>query len=242
MGLTPLQNQQIAERIREALARRRMSRQRLADEARISVSTLEKALAGDRPFSLASLIRLEQVLGLTLRSSPAAAPQVAPPELGGYVRSVVAWIEGEYLTLRPSFDPAGDIQAYCTAIAWDEQRQCLRFREGERTDSANAQIGQVALPPARGRVYLSTTEQGEMRLAILNSPTRTGELYGLLLTVTAGTPGLPATTPIALVRRKPDHAFGRITRDHRSYSPYLQLLAMARRAVLMHETPDSQSR
>lgn len=238
MALTAAQNRQIAERIREALARRRISRQKLADEARISVSTLEKALAGDRPFSLASLVRLEQVLGLTLRSIATAEPQqVAPPELGGYVRSAVSWLEGEYLTLRPSFDPAGGIHAYCIVIAWEESRHCLQFREGERLDSVNAQAGHVSLPPAKGKVYLSTTEGGEMRLAILNSPTRSGELSGLLLTLTAGTPGLPVTTPIALARRKPEHQFGRFSQGDGPFARYQAILAAARRAVLMHDVP-----
>jgi transcriptional regulator with XRE-family HTH domain len=237
LALTAAQNQLIAERIREALARRRMSRRKLADEARISVSTLEKALAGDRPFSLASLVRLEQVLGTTLRSPAAPPPQVAPAELGGYVRSAVAWLEGEYLTLRPSFEPAGGIHAYCTAIRWEESRHCLQFREGERSDSANAQVGHVALPPARGKVYLSTTEGGEMRLAILNSPTRGGELYGLLLTLAAGTPGLPVATPIALVRRRPEHRFGRFARGDAPFAAYQALLATARQAVHLHDVP-----
>ena len=38
----------IAVRLREELARRRISRQALADMAKISLSTLEKALSGNR--------------------------------------------------------------------------------------------------------------------------------------------------------------------------------------------------
>ena len=38
----------IALRVREELARRRLSRQWLADESRVSLSTLEKALSGRR--------------------------------------------------------------------------------------------------------------------------------------------------------------------------------------------------
>src|ERR1700741_1761716 len=48
---------------REELARRRISRQALADMARISLSTLEKALSGSRGFTLATVIRLEEALG-----------------------------------------------------------------------------------------------------------------------------------------------------------------------------------
>ncbi len=237
MALTAAQNLQIAERVRETLARRRISRQTLADQARISVSTLEKALAGDRPFSLASVLRLEQALGVALHATTASAPQIAPPELGSYVRSSVSWLEGEYLTLRPSFEQAGSINAYCTAIAWDEKRYCLQFSERERFDSANAQVGNVSLPPAKRKIYLTTSEDGELRLAILNSPTRSREIYGLLLTLTAGTPGLPAATPIALVPRKAEHQFGRFARDDAAYQRYRIILAQARKAVHLHDVP-----
>lgn len=57
----------IGRRVQEELARRRMSRQALADSARISLPTLEKALAGKRPFTLATIIRLEEALGTALR-------------------------------------------------------------------------------------------------------------------------------------------------------------------------------
>src|SRR6476469_7218104 len=67
--------------VREELARRRLSRQWLADQAKVSLSTLEKALAGSRPFTLATVVRLEDALGTALRGArPSADPvrQVAP--------------------------------------------------------------------------------------------------------------------------------------------------------------------
>ena len=45
-------SRQVAETIREEIARRRMSRQALAEQAKLSLSTLEKALGGRRPFTL----------------------------------------------------------------------------------------------------------------------------------------------------------------------------------------------
>src|SRR5215207_3007782 len=110
----------VAALIREELARRRISRQRLADQAKISISTLEKALAGRRPFTLATTIRLEEALGVPLRKvnsdaalAPPPAITLAPGELGFYSRPAVSFIEATYLTLRPSF---GDPTAiYATA-------------------------------------------------------------------------------------------------------------------------------
>src|SRR5947199_4680208 len=102
------QSRLVAAIIREQLARRRMSRQHLADQARISISTLEKALSGRRPFTLATTIRLEEALGVSLRKADgvASAAAHAPSDLGFYSRPAVAWLEDTYLTLRPSFgDP-----------------------------------------------------------------------------------------------------------------------------------------
>ena len=65
--LSAEQSRLVAAIIREQLARRRMSRQHLADQAKISISTLEKALSGRRPFTLATTVRLEEALGVSLR-------------------------------------------------------------------------------------------------------------------------------------------------------------------------------
>ena len=111
------ENDEIAFKVREALARRRITRQYLADQAMISLSTLEKALSGHRTFTLASVVRLEGALGVTLRRSMPPNPVmghpagVAPEELGSYARPAVAWIEGRYLTVRPSFSNPQSIYA-----------------------------------------------------------------------------------------------------------------------------------
>src|SRR5258708_27791327 len=113
------QSRSVASLVREELARRRISRQHLADQARISISTLEKALAGRRPFTLATTIRLEEALGVSLRKAkmdgappPAPAITLAPGDLGFYSRPAVSFIEGTYLTIRPSFGEPGSIYAY----------------------------------------------------------------------------------------------------------------------------------
>src|SRR5689334_11989098 len=100
-------SESVALLVREELARRRLSRQWLADEARVSLSTLEKALAGRRPFTLATVVRIEDALGTSLRGPRRESVQptgmFAPESMGAYARPAVQWLEGEYLTLRPSF-------------------------------------------------------------------------------------------------------------------------------------------
>lgn len=198
--LSEEQSRRVAFRVREELARRRISRQRLADDARISLSTLEKALVGRRPFTLATIIRLEQALGAPLRPAEAASGQ-APDALGAYTRSAVAWLEGRYLTLRPSFEDTRAVYAYLTEIRWDAAQSALAFQEAERLDAAFTQRGQVSLPNQSGHIHLVTNSRGQFRLITLGHPTITGELYGLLSTLRSGAGGqlTPTAAPIALV-------------------------------------------
>src|SRR4030081_3034845 len=115
--LSDEQSRAAAGMTREELARRRISRQLLDDQAKISISTLEKALSGRRPFTLATTIRLEQALGVALRANDTPGPPQyggAPDELGFCSRRALQWIEGVYLTLRPSSADKDAIYAYRT--------------------------------------------------------------------------------------------------------------------------------
>jgi transcriptional regulator with XRE-family HTH domain len=238
--LSEEQSHAVAGLVREELARRRISRQFLADQAKISLSTLEKALSGRRPFTLATLIRLEEALGVKLRHpepKPAAftAPVrlagpvgVAPEGLGSYSRPAVSWIEGEYLTLRPSFGDRRAIYAYRTEIRWDDAGSHLAFHEAERVDAAFTQHGTVSVPHQSGHIYLVTNTHGQYRMAVLGRPTITGEMHGILTTLQAG-PGsqlTPVAAPIVLVPMAAAGApeFGRIAADHGCHARYRDIL------------------
>jgi transcriptional regulator with XRE-family HTH domain len=198
-------NDAVAVRLREEIARRRISRQGLADTARVSLSTLEKALSGSRPFTLATVIRLEEALGTPLRAQPAAAfnnaPTLAPPHMGSYAREAVRWIEGKYMTLRPSFGDAEAIYAYRTDIVWDQGAGHLVFAESDRLDSAFAQSGFVSMPNLSGHTYLVTSESGQYRLVVLGRATRDRRMFGMLATLQVGTGSqlVPVSCPIALL-------------------------------------------
>lgn len=247
--LTSEDSRSVGQRVREEIARRRWSRQQLADAARISISTLEKALSGRRPFTLATTIRIEEALGLALRTGTngsahddAAPPPrtlgVAPDELGNYARPAVTWIEGSYLTLRPSFGEPGAIYAYRTEIVWDEEASSLAFREAERLDAEFTQFGAVSVPNQSGHIYLVTNRHGQYRLIVVSRPTIAGEMFGILTTLRAGRGAhlAPVATPIALIplvakgqpRPAAEIAFGRIGTAHPCHAAYRGLL---RRAV-----------
>jgi transcriptional regulator with XRE-family HTH domain len=232
--LSTEQSRAVAAIIREQLARRRMSRQQLAEQAKISISTLEKALSGRRPFTLATTVRLEEALGVVLRrgeadgSAAAPANSMAPGELGYYTRPAVTWLEGAYLTLRPSFSDPQAIFAYRTEIRWDEGFSCLIFRESERIDTEFAQQGMVSVPHQSGYIYLVTNRQGQYRLVIISRPTINREMFGIMTTLRAGRGAelIPVSAPIAYVPLSGvAHAeFGRVAAGHARYQQYKKLL------------------
>jgi transcriptional regulator with XRE-family HTH domain len=229
--LSDEQSRQVAELIREEIARRRMSRQALAEQAKLSLSTLEKALGGRRPFTLATIVRLEQALGIALRKAqsgqvvaPATNGDVAPDHLGAYSRRAVTWIEGTYVTVRPSFGDKEAVYAYRTEISWDDAASSLVFRESERQDKDFTQFGEVALPNQSGFVYLVTNRHGQHRLITVSRPTITGEMYGIITTLLAGRGSLltPIAAPIALLPLKAiaNPTLGRVTAADPNYEIY----------------------
>ncbi|WP_342725873.1 helix-turn-helix transcriptional regulator [Bradyrhizobium sp. B097] len=233
--LSAEQSQQVAETIREEIARRRISRQTLAEQAKLSLSTLEKVLGGRRPFTLATTVRLEQALGVSLRKLPEAislaAPAnggIAPDSLGSYSRRSVARIEGTYITVRPSFGEQGSFYAYRTEIAWDDAASSLGFREGERQDADYTQYGEVAVPNESGFVYLVTNRQGQHRVITVSRPRNSGEMYGIITTLLAGRGSLltPVAAAIAFlpVKNVPKPSLGRVSADDANYALYREHL------------------
>lgn len=232
-GLDRTENESVALRLREELARRRISRQALAELARVSLSTLEKALAGSRPFTLATVVRIEDVLATSLRGKPAVAAEtsLAPEDMGSYSRPAVKWIEGAYLTLRPAFGQPGAIYAYRTEIFWDAQAGHLRFAKSARADAAFTQSGHVSMPNLSGHTYLVTSEAGQYRLIILGRATRERRMFGLLSTlqVGAGSQLVPVSCPLALVPEEQlgDAVFGLVHGDEAAHARYREILDFA---------------
>src|SRR5437868_9724284 len=230
--LSAEQSRQIADTIREEIARRRISRQSLAELAKLSLSTLEKVLGGRRPFTLATTVRLEQALGVSLRKAadvpaPAAAVNgdIAPDGLGAYSRRAVTWIEGTYVTIRPSFGGDKDaIFAYRTEIAWDEAASSLVFHESDRQDALYTQCGEVAVPNQSGHIYLVTNRHGQHRLITLARLAISNEMYGIITTLLAGRGSLltPIAAPIAYlpIAMVPNPTFGRISPNDANFAVY----------------------
>ncbi len=224
--MTPPDGTMVAALIKQELARKRMSRASLAAAAKISLSALEKGLSGQRHFSATTLIRLEEVLSLVLRPQQGLS---APDELGGYARPAVTWLEGNYLTLRPSSKKPQELFTYVTDITWQHEQHHLVFHEMARLDAAYAQKGAVAVPHQTGYIYFNTNRHGQQRLMVMKRETHSGALYGLLLTLQQqrGAHLLPVTMPVAMLPMATLSAppsLGTIAPGHKAYDEYQAVL------------------
>ncbi len=219
-----MNQEHIIMKIREELARRRMSRGTLADSAKISLSTLEKALSGQRPLTDQALVRIEAVLDLSVREIETPPSfRLAPETLGSYARATVKSIEGSYLTLRPATSNPDAVYTYETLISWDINPDRMIFREKGRTDNAYSQQGEVSIPYQSGHYYLVTNRHGQHRMAMLSRQSITGEFYGLLLTLQneVGAQLVPTAMPIVLVpmaNLKHEVSYGTITQEQPIYA------------------------
>ncbi len=127
--LSAEQSRQVAETIREEIARRRISRQIAGRTGQAQpfdpgegAGRPPSVYAGDHGAARAGARRLP---AQGRRMPPAAAPvngDIAPDSLGAYSRRAVTWLEGAYVTVRPSFGDKEAIYAYRTEIAWDARR------------------------------------------------------------------------------------------------------------------------
>jgi transcriptional regulator with XRE-family HTH domain len=228
--LSPEENRAISAAIREELARRRLTRQHLADMAKLSLSTLEKAISGQREFTLATVVRLEEALQKPLRKIKSNGDGgLAPESLGSYSRPAVKWLEGSYLTLRPSFSVPKGVYAYRTEITWDQTLSHLVFRESDRLDTAYKQEGSISVPHQSGYIYLVTNKLGQHRMATLSRPMIGGEMFGLLATLQSGKGAtlMPIAVPIVLAPVKnfgESVRFGLIKPEDDLHTAYAKLL------------------
>src|SRR5258708_37601036 len=109
-------------------------------------------------------------LGVSLRQNGANGSQaqptasslasLAPGDLGFYSRPSVSWLEGTYLTIRPSFGEPNDVYAYQTVLRWDDAQSSLIFRESGRVDAEYSPNGLVSLPNTPGVPYRISSRLG----------------------------------------------------------------------------------
>lgn len=206
------------------------------------MSQLEKLLSGSRPFSLPSLVKIEQALQTSLAQplstnatehERVAPSGIAPDELGAYTLASSRWIMLEYLSIRPLLRGNDEILAYRTTIYWHNDRGHLMFREDNRPIGWLCHAGDVSLPSQSGHIYLLTRAEGQFRLAIL-ARRAAGVLAGEQLTLVQNAAGQLAPASFTLVlmpilepRETTDLGpFGIITKNHPAHADYRRALSL----------------
>ena len=222
--------------IKTAMIEKKMTQHELADAADCHEKTIQNLMNG-RSVRDQTLFDVCMVLGLDYEQvrgawsgekSAGPASDVADLELGAYSRSAVEHYVGRYVTLRPAFDGSGHIMAYLTEIAWEEDKNCLRFREKDRPERAYAHSGELYVPAGSNFVYLVSRTRGWMRLVVVSQLDPTNKMRGLITTLNKamGSMYVPVSAPIVYVRAdKPaEFEFGEIAAGAKSYAVYRRLL------------------
>jgi hypothetical protein len=149
----------VALSVREELARRRLRVSGWPTKPGSACPRSEKALAGSRPFTLAtvsSVSKMRLAQAYSARREDRKSPKMFAPETDGRITRPGGsnGSKGTYLTMRPSFSEDGAIFAYLTSISWSERAGHLVFSEAQRTDAEYEQKGFVSFPQLSGRSIL----------------------------------------------------------------------------------------
>lgn len=219
--------------IRRALDARRMSRAQLADQARISLDTLNKCLSGKRELTPRILIPVGQVLGVAFERPPVTtmSPVIAPEALGAYTRVGVRWLEKRYLSLRPAFQRDCVVLASALDIHWSDEEGCLVYLQRPSFQGPVIARGKVSISTQSGHISLVASTLGHFELTILARPAEDGRLQGIVTMYFHRRDVLiPGCGPLVLVPiadSDPTTPFcGEIDRDHSRYGQYSRLLEM----------------
>ncbi len=191
-----------ARRIRVEMAKQGITREALAERARVKERTLGNLLAG-HPVRDLTVAKLARVLGIDLDTvftpiasgkvtaavAPAIELQRAGEAYGGYMLSSYEPYIGTYVAIRRVFTDDTQLYRSVFEIDWDDGLSRLRFLELQRFRGADnravssSHAGGIHISPHTGLIQLLTTYQGALRLITLTR-FRMGDirLRGLILT------------------------------------------------------------
>lgn len=191
----------VARQIQREIDRRQLSRYQLAERAKLSLSTVEKALIGQ--FSERTLVRIETAIDKKFITTAEASPTggvIAPEEMGAYTKKSVRNYIAEYQCIRPAFERPDMIYTYLMDISWDDEAGCLRFSEKKRADPTHTQSGFVYIPQSSPYISLVTISAGWVRHVIASQLDGQGIMRGLVQTLfnPRGNMFMPVNSPIVL--------------------------------------------
>ncbi len=161
------------------MQREHLSQKQLADRAKLSPSTVYRALQGD--FSDKTLKSIEKALNLQLSQEKTVSEKFSDKEYGAYSREVYAHYEGLYKCIRPLFTKEDHVIVYYMRTYWSEEEGCFLFSE---INDNYAHSGKIFIPPNVPFLHFLTSETGSLRLiTACHLPGNVNILRGIVLTL-----------------------------------------------------------
>ncbi len=169
----------IIHRMRDELQRQRLSQKQLADRAKLSASTVYRALRGD--FSDKTLKSIEKALNAQFSQEKIANEKFSDRTYGAYSREVYSHYEGYYKCIRPLFTKDDQVIVYYMHTYWSEEENCFLFSE---INDSYSHSGKIFIPPNVPFLHFLTCETGSLRLiTACHLPGNLNILRGIVLTL-----------------------------------------------------------
>jgi hypothetical protein len=194
----------------------------------LSKSSIEKLFQGE--FTERTLNKVEGILKTSFRAPSAPLrEETADRSVGGYVFDAVAYLQGDYLCVRPMFANPANFNAYLITISWSDERKCLVFEEKSRFDGKYRQQGTVHIPFGTAYMNLVSANAGNVRTILLSLPDSDGMMRGIISTLSnpKGSVYIPVAAPMVLrkLRKAEEPELGIIAENHRRHDEYRSWLA-----------------
>jgi hypothetical protein len=193
----------------------------------LSKSSIEKLFQGE--FTERTLNKVEGILKISFRAPSASREETADRSVGGYVFDAVAYLQGDYLCVRPMFANPANFNAYLVTISWSDERKCLVFEEKSRFDGKYRQQGTVHIPFGTAYMNLVSANAGNVRTILLSLPDSDGMMRGIISTLSnpKGSVYIPVAAPMVLrkLRKAEEPELGIIAENHRRHDEYRSWLA-----------------
>ena len=157
----------VAEALRLILEERRMSRQTLADDAKVSRKSIDRLLTGSA-LNIETLRKLETALSAKLHEDDQSGPAEQD------VQHLPHGARGTFFMARRSFDSVGRI--IISALCIDKEPRGLAFEEfqlnigPDQTRHEYRFSGQVDCSSTSSNLQLTTPDEGLMRVLSLSRP------------------------------------------------------------------------
>lgn len=213
--------------IREYISAKNLSREQFAHRAKVSISLLNKMLAGD--FTDKGLAKVESNTGVRFRSHNIIRKQ-APEYLGSYSYDDCHRYEGFYELIRRSFQEEHIIHSYAMEIKWSEESACLAVRHLGIKESQFRQFGLISMPESARYFFIQSQDRGWHSLAIMSKLDFSRIMYGALYSLgDVGTQGfLPMAVPIVIKGAGNPTETKKIDQSSPDYEVYAKLLSKVR--------------